>query len=82
MTFIRKLSNSLIIFVAIFSLAACSDDKAETTGEKVDEMVHDAGDAMEDAGDKIDEMATDAGNAIEDACENVKDNVNADDKDC
>jgi outer membrane murein-binding lipoprotein Lpp len=36
----------------------------------------------ETAGEKIDEMATDAGNAIEDACEDVKEGMKAEDKDC
>ncbi|ARD44286.1 hypothetical protein [Colwellia sp. PAMC 21821] len=82
MTFIKKLSTTLITFVAVFGLAACSDDKAETAGEKVDKMVHDAGNAVEDAGDKVGDMATDAGNAIEDACEDAKEGVNAKDTDC
>jgi hypothetical protein len=82
MTFIKKISITLITFVAIFGLTACSDDKAENAGEKVDEMVHDAGNALEDAGDKVGDMADDAGNAVEDACEKVKEGVNAKDTDC
>tara|TARA_R110000772_G_scaffold252970_1_gene368522 strand:+ start:707 stop:955 length:249 start_codon:yes stop_codon:yes gene_type:complete len=82
MTIIKKLSTTLITFVAVFGLSACSGDKAETAGEKVDEMVHDAGNAMEDAGDKVDDMANDTGNAIEDACEKVKEGVKAEDTDC
>ena len=82
MTFIKKLSTTLITSIAIFGLAACSGDKAETTGEKVEEMVHDAGHAMEAAGDKVSEMATDAGNAVEDACEKAKEGVKAEDTDC
>ncbi|MBU3023231.1 hypothetical protein [Aestuariibacter sp. A3R04] len=39
------------------------------------------GDA-ENAGEELDEVMTDAGNAVEDACEDVKDGVNAEDKDC
>lgn len=81
-TFIKKLSTTMITLVAVLGLAACSGDKAETAGEKVDDMVHDAGNAMEDAGDKVSDMATDAGNAVEDACENVKEGVKADDTDC
>ena len=38
--------------------------------------------AAEDAGEKIDEVVTDTGNAIEDACEDVKEGVDAKDKDC
>ncbi len=36
----------------------------------------------EDAGDEIDEVVTDAGNAMEAACEDVKEGVDAEDKDC
>lgn len=36
----------------------------------------------EKAGESIDEAATDVGNKIEDACEDVKEGVNADDKNC
>ena len=82
MTFIKTISTTLITFVAIFGLAACSGDKAETAGEKVDEMVQDAGNAIEDAGDNVDDMANDAGNAIEDACEKAKEGVKAKDTDC
>jgi len=55
MTFIKKLSTTLVTFVAIFSLAACTDDKAENAGEKVDEMVQDAGNAIEDACEEVKE---------------------------
>jgi hypothetical protein len=82
MTFIKKLSTTMITLVAVLGLAACTGDKAETAGEKVDEMAHDAGNAMKDAGDKMGDMATDAGNAIEDACEEAKEGVNAKDTDC
>ena len=36
----------------------------------------------ENAGEELDEMVTDAGNAVEDACEDVKEGVEAEDKDC
>ncbi|MCV2883829.1 hypothetical protein OE749_03825 [Aestuariibacter sp. AA17] len=39
-------------------------------------------DGAEEVGEKVDEMVTDTGNAIEDACEDVKDGVGAEDKDC
>jgi len=71
MTFIKKLSASLIIFVAILGLTACSEKDAETAGEKVDEMVKDAGNVAQDVGDKVGEMADDAGDAMEDAGEKV-----------
>jgi predicted small secreted protein len=36
----------------------------------------------EEAGEELDEIVTDAGNAVEDACEDVKEGVGAEDKDC
>lgn len=64
MKYLKLLSQTLIIMTAVFGLAACNDGEAE------------------DAGEKIDEMVTDAGNAVEDACEEVKEGVDAKDKDC
>lgn len=39
------------LFASIFTLglAGCDDGKAENTGEKIDEAVQDAGNAVEDA---------------------------------
>lgn len=39
-------------------------------------------DSAEEAGETVDELVTDAGNAVEDACEEVKEGVDAKDKDC
>ena len=61
---LKKLSTVVLSALFAMTLAACSDGPAEETGEKVDEIV------------------TDAGNAVEDACEDVKENVDAKDKDC
>ena len=36
----------------------------------------------EDAGEELDRIVEDGGNAIEDACEDIKENVDAKDKDC
>ncbi|WP_438862988.1 hypothetical protein [Neptunicella sp.] len=64
MNFLKKLM-AIVVMVASFTLVtACGDDSAEEAGEKVDEVV------------------TDAGNAVEDACEDVKESVDAKDKDC
>ncbi len=38
--------------------------------------------SMEKMGKNIDEAATDMGNDVEDACEDVKESVNAEDKNC
>ncbi|SJN59217.1 hypothetical protein RND59_00220 [Vibrio ruber] len=37
---------------------------------------------MEKAGKQLDETAQDTQNAIEDKCENLKESLNAEDKDC
>lgn len=60
----KNLSTILLSTMFVLTLGACSDGPGETTGEKVDKIV------------------TDAGNAIEDTCEDIKDNVDAKDKDC
>ena len=72
----------LLTVIAALSLGACSDNKAENAGEKIDEVMSDAKNAASDAGDSIKDAATDAGNAVEDACENVKGELGAKDKDC
>jgi ElaB/YqjD/DUF883 family membrane-anchored ribosome-binding protein len=64
MTLIKKLSTSAITLVAVLGLTACSEEKAETAGEKVDEMVHEAGKAAEKTGDKVDDMVDSAGNKL------------------
>ncbi|MBC3767697.1 hypothetical protein H8B19_17595 [Neptunicella marina] len=64
MTMFKKFIAMMFITVSATALTACGDGEAEKAGEKVDEMV------------------TDAGNAVEDACEEVKEGVDAKDKDC
>jgi membrane-associated HD superfamily phosphohydrolase len=65
MTFIKKISTSLIIFVAMFGLTACSDKEAEEAGKKVEETVKDAGKMTQGAGDKVNEMKEDASKVID-----------------
>jgi len=67
----KKLSIMAISFVAVLSLAACSNDKAEEAGETVDNIIANTKDAAENTG-----------NAIEDACEDVKDKMDTEDTDC
>lgn len=69
MTFIKKLSTTLIFFVAMFGLTACSEKDAEKAGDKVEEAVKGAGNIAKDAGDKLNEMKKDAGNALDAAGE-------------
>ncbi|WP_100656441.1 hypothetical protein [Alteromonas flava] len=38
-----------------FFLSACGDDTAEETGEKIDEVITDAGNAVEDACENVKE---------------------------
>lgn len=78
----KNKSLLLLTLVAALGLSACTEEKAETTGERIDEVVTDAKDATSDMGDSIKDAATDAGNAVEDACEDVKDSFGAKDKDC
>ncbi|MFC4700457.1 hypothetical protein ACFO4O_09830 [Glaciecola siphonariae] len=54
---IKKLGTfSLAAFFAL-SLAACADNDAEEAGEKIDEIVTDAGNAIEDACEDVKENA-------------------------
>ncbi|WP_426359279.1 hypothetical protein ACPUVO_03280 [Pseudocolwellia sp. HL-MZ19] len=78
----KNKSLLLLTIVAALGLAACSEPKEETAGEKVEHVISDAKDATSDIGDSIKDSATDAGNAVEDACENIKDGLGAKDKDC
>ncbi len=45
---------SLMVFLKA-GLSDCSDNKAENAGEKVDEMMQDAGNAVEDACEDVKE---------------------------
>lgn len=64
MNIIKLLLTTTITLFALSAITACEQGPAEDTGEKVDEVI------------------TDAGNAIEDACEELKDKVKSEDKDC
>ncbi|TYK65727.1 hypothetical protein [Colwellia echini] len=51
---IKYLTNTLITLTAVFALSACSD-QFEEAGEKADEAVTDAGNAVEDACEDVKE---------------------------
>ncbi|MBT0586692.1 hypothetical protein [Alteromonas oceanisediminis] len=51
----KQLSKISAIAVFTFFLAACGDDNAEEAGEKIDEIVTDAGNAVEDACEDVKE---------------------------
>lgn len=89
----KKLSLMTLALAAVLTLGACSDDKAEDAGEKIDNAISSTKDAAKDAGDKVKEAATDAkdtvkeaatdtGNAIEDACEDAKEKLGTEDDNC
>ena len=54
-----KLKNSLSITIialfAVLALSACEQGPAENTGEKIDEVITDAGNAIEDACENVKE---------------------------
>jgi len=52
---LKHLSTLLVTSFFVFGLAACSEGPAETTGEKLDDMVTDAGNAVEDACEDVKE---------------------------
>ncbi|QPG06730.1 hypothetical protein IT774_06210 [Salinimonas marina] len=60
----KNLLKTLLVAGFAFSLSACDDGGAENAGEKIDEAV------------------SEAGNAVEDTCEDVKEGMEAEDKDC
>lgn len=47
----------ILTLFSVVALSACSDGKAEQTGEKIDEAITDAGNAIEDACEKVKEKA-------------------------
>ena len=55
MLHIKQLAKILAVSIFAFSLAACGDDNAEEAGEKIDEIVTDAGNAVEDACEDVKE---------------------------
>ena len=61
------------MIASVFLLAACDED---------DGAAERAGRAVDEAGQEMKDTAKDVGNAIEDACEDIKEGVDAEDKDC
>ena len=72
----------LLTIITTLGLSACSDDKAGNAGKSIDNAVSEMKDATSDMGESIKDVATDAGNALEDACENVKDGLSTQNKNC
>ena len=64
MNLLKKFTLLSMVLGSLALVTACAEKDAETAGEKIDEMV------------------TDAGNAVEDACEEAKEGMDAEDKDC
>jgi hypothetical protein len=65
--------TALILFVASLSLAACTDKKAETAGEKLDAGMEMSKEKLEDAGEKTEELYEDAKSSSAEAYEDAKD---------
>lgn len=53
---LRNITTTLLALTAVFALSAC-EGPAETTGEKLDQAVTDAGNAVEDACEDMKEAA-------------------------
>ncbi len=70
-----------IAAIATFGIMAC-EDKPETPGEKVDEVIEETKGAVDDAKDKVTDVADEVEDEIDDACEKIKEEVDAKDKDC
>ncbi|MDN4502978.1 hypothetical protein QX776_11245 [Alteromonadaceae bacterium BrNp21-10] len=51
---LKSISTTLIVLMTVFGLSACDND-AEEAGEKMDEIVTDAGNAVEDACEDVKE---------------------------
>ncbi|AXR06968.1 hypothetical protein [Salinimonas sediminis] len=51
----KNLLKTLLVAGFAFSLAACDDGGAENAGEKLDEAVNDAGNAVEDTCEDVKE---------------------------
>ena len=62
---------SVMALVAILSAGCEKEGPAEKAGKQIDEVT-----------ENIKQEGTDIGNAIEDACEDVKEDMGAEDKDC
>jgi hypothetical protein len=54
---LKKLTTILLSAMFVFTLGACSEGPAEDAGEKVDEVITDAGNAIEDACEDVKENA-------------------------
>ena len=54
---LKRLVTLMASALFVFTLAACEQGPAEETGEKLDEMMTDAGNAVEDACEDVKENA-------------------------
>jgi predicted small secreted protein len=57
MNLLKKFTLLAMVFSSLTLVAACDDNNAQSAGEKVDEMVTDAGNAVEDACEEVKEGA-------------------------
>lgn len=55
MKLLKLITMTSLMILLTAGLSACSDNKAENAGGKVDEMIQDAGNAVEDACEDVKE---------------------------
>ncbi|WP_445773958.1 hypothetical protein [Shewanella sp.] len=55
MKLLKLITMASLMVLLTAGLSACSDNKTENAGEKVDEMIQDAGNAVEDACEDVKE---------------------------
>jgi predicted small secreted protein len=57
MEMLKKIAMLTLVLSAVTFMSACNDDSAEEAGEKIDQVVTDAGNAVEDACEEVKEGA-------------------------
>jgi predicted small secreted protein len=57
MDMLKKLVMLSLVLSSVTFMSACNDNSAEEAGEKIDEVVTDAGNAVEDACEEVKESA-------------------------
>lgn len=55
MKLLKRIASTSLMLLLSMGLMACSDNKAENAGEKVDELLQDTGNAVEDVCEDVKE---------------------------
>ena len=71
----KNVSLTVLTLTALLTLGACSDDKGEETGEKIDQLITETKDAAEDTSDNTKNAFEDASDKVKDAAKDAKDKV-------